>query len=313
MKRKVNFKSTVDKFTTSQLSDLLNFYEFWLLTEPEVTRRTNLIQNIISDYSSISPWFDKYLKLKGTTTNLKFINIFAHLKPITDEMLHDCIDGLIEFLFYQKSKIESHSENCENLMRPSFNKFKEFLESEIWRLLIIGEEITGEDYQLVNGVHIPFSADAILKHINRIGELPMTANDIQSILSDFRKHNQKIYGHEDNNTGLAFLKDIPDYEIDFNKLSKIYDLCLRYDIFKGKWGKFVIAVSLANFSIITFNIKYKAQHLIYRLSKIIIPQQWYTDAVISLGWDKSECSGHKERLSDDKWAIALERLTPDRD
>jgi len=312
MTRRINRNKIVSKMNASQLLRFIELGQCWLLPESEVKRRTALVQDTIIDYSSVSATFDKFFKLKGTAKSIKPALIMVHLRPISDVMLADFIQGLCEFMLFLGSKNEEHAQNCETLMRPSLNKLQEFLESDLWRNLIIGFEVTGEESQTINGMTIPFSPEAILMHIERIGAFPLIADDIASIKSDFMSYNESLYAKKDKSSVFDQLDSLPQFSFDPVVISRVYSECLRFELITVTLVQFILAITLANFTNVVFTPEYKGQHLFYSLSKTM-GQSWYTEVTSKSGWRKGTCSGHKQRLEHDKWARALKRLFPESD
>jgi hypothetical protein len=88
-------------------------------------------------------------------------------------------------------------------------------------------------------------------------------------------------------------------------LDKLYNHCT--EILNCTKQDFNNAVKTANFSDIEVNTIYKTQHLLFKLSKNY-EDEWYTKAVKSKNWKKSDCSGQGRKLDTGSWSRQLDKI-----
>jgi hypothetical protein len=219
----------VQKMTPQQAKELLEFGQRWQLPDTETKRRMILIADRITENKFIYHLSDGYFKTRIIKGLVRQTRLMVGLRPITDEMLMNYIDGLSIFGLYFKHKRKQDEEEINRLVNPAYIEVMEFLSQEQWIDFVIDSEVVeGEIYKNYN-MEIPFSFEAIKKHLKRMRIKMVIPSDIGKVKSDFQKYNNELYRVEtpiDNN--IVKDKDVKriitssakDNEIDYTELIK---------------------------------------------------------------------------------------------
>ena len=220
-------------------------------------------------------------------------------------MLLDYIDGLLQYVCFMASKKFSDGKNFNNLVSPPINILLMFLSSDQWYDYLIGQEVTGTEFQLVNGMTIPFTPEEIKLHINRMRKYPITREDIAYVKAAFRKYNEKLYGNETSNDEVASNvqnnTDNKKYIFDIEVLVKIYNVSIAENVFNCQLLDFIIAVGYANFNQITFTNDTRGKYLIYKMKKVM-GETWYSESASSKNWTKNDCNRYGRINETTSWA-----------
>lgn len=290
-----------------QINKLVESFETLVLSESEYERRVIFLNKIISDHSSLSENLQKYFASDITRTYLKLLWIIAHLRQITESMLIDYIEGIVELYFFIVYKKRDSIETCEVKMRPAFEKFSELIKSELWIKFLISLEVTGQEFQNVNGVTIPFSIEAILLHIDRIKATPLDRRDIAAIKASFQEYNEKLYGgNKLDNSEIP--KRSEEFTFDEDLIYTLYKTSLNSYVLNCTIIDFFSAVKYADFKKIECDTKQRTQYLIYRISKKM-SKAWFESAAKSKNWSRKDCSHHGKLHEENTWAGKIYKLT----
>lgn len=217
----------VQKMTLPQAVEFLEFSQRWHLPDTETKRRMILIADRITKNKGIHHLSDGYFKSKIIKGSVSAASVMAGLRPITDEMLMNYIDGLSIVGLYFKYKRKQDEGEINRLVNPALKELTEFLSQEQWKDFVIDKEVAGDEICKINNMEIPFSTQAIKIHLKRMGIKLIFPSHVAKAKSDFRKYNIKLYGDEtpiDNNLvngkddKLIITSTSKDNEIDHSKL-----------------------------------------------------------------------------------------------
>jgi len=181
----------------AQLMERTKFLSEWILHESAVQRRISLINNRIADLSNSSKSLGLFFKFKGTLKSIEPLFLMVWLKTISDNLLTDYIEGIVQLRLFLVYKKEEDGENCSRLITPSLIIFKDFMCSKIWQELIIERETTGQGSYTINGVTIPLSREEFKQQACRMGIFPMFPNiSMAKIRTEHKKYYDRIYANE---------------------------------------------------------------------------------------------------------------------
>lgn len=219
----------LQKMTISQAIELAEFVKRWHLPDTETKRRMILIVDRITENKFIYHLSDGYFKTGKIKILVDYANGMAGLRPITDEMLMNYIDGLPIILLYHRHKMKQYEEEFDRLVCPAFNIQTEYFSQEQWIDFLIDSKVAGDEIFEIDGMKIPFSHEAIKIFLRDKGIKPLLPSHFPKVKSDFKKYNIELYGVEtpiNNNSvkgkddKLIITSSAKDNEIDYTELLK---------------------------------------------------------------------------------------------
>lgn len=280
----------------------IKFYIYWFLPDSEVRIREFLVDKIISAFRNNNPTLDYLLTHPKISAKIEFAHTLAYLRPVSDKDLIKFVLGIIELVYYFTEHVDSHIENASDLMSESIRIVSEYYKSEEYKEHLLSNSITGEERFDSEGIIVPFSLQNLMMHIKRMGIHPLNRKDIDIVKSDFANYNRQLYHHnKDKETKTIFKPK------DLTVINEIYQITRGADIIKIDIHDFLLAVLQADFSGIEQRPKYKIQHLVYVLSRVM-EKEWYNTVLVSVGWGKSQCSGHGVKLENDIWGKKINKI-----
>ena len=219
----------VQKMTLPQMVEFLEFGQRWHLPDTETKRRMILIADRITENKFIYHLSDGYFKTGKIKILVDYANGMAGLRPITDEMLMNYIDGLPIIRLYFKYKKKQDEEEFNRLVCPAFNIQTEYFSQEQWIDFLIDSKVAGDEKFKINGMKIPFSHEAIKIFLRDKGTKSLFPSHFPKVKSDFHKYNIEIYGDKtpidtnsvkDKDNKLIITSSAKDNEIDYTELLK---------------------------------------------------------------------------------------------
>ena len=113
--------------------DEISYSLKWFNSEEEKNRRIDFIDDYFFSMSANNSTIQEFLDHK-TTIGLKHVAyMMAYLKPITEDMLMNFIQGIVKQLFVLKFKRESDEIEFDQLTDPALYLYCEFFLSEPWQ------------------------------------------------------------------------------------------------------------------------------------------------------------------------------------
>ena len=253
-----------------QLMEMAKFVSEGILPKLEVKRREALIDNEIAIYSSISESFNRYFSIKSIKTLTKLAFAMAELKPISDNMLRDYIEGISILRFYFKDKRDKDAEDFNRLMEPALKILTKILCSDSFKDIVIKTEVTGQIKQKVGDMTIPFTPEEIKLHAQRMKvSMIIPGFSIEKIEADFQKYNKKRFTDEPFSKARSLSKKSVNSFIEFLKHSnKDSFINILKEKIIGKTGKDIAAVIRAMEELDILKIPERGRKSLYRAMKI---------------------------------------------
>lgn len=180
-----------------QLTERAKLLAKWALPESEAERRTLLVKDAIADFTNLSDVFKRMYTFGATPAAVQLGFCMTHMRPISDKMLINYIEGISTYLLNWKDKKSDVAENLNGLVEPAVEVFIDYLSSKLWSDYIIESEITGQQTQIIYGMEIPFTIEAIKLHMKRMRtKYVLPFETIDKVKASFHKHNIELYGKE---------------------------------------------------------------------------------------------------------------------
>lgn len=283
----------------------LYFLDKWFLPETEIPKRKNLIRKLLKVYEGVSPMQNDILAHPKISSLVTIADLLAHLKPISDYLLCEFVFGLTEFALYIATNEESHLKVAYDLMSESVTILSTYYETDEYAEYLISKKVTGDERFESEGIIVPFSPKSIFQHAKRMALHPLTSKDIDKVKSDFAKYNRQLY-YQPINNGTKEKFPLKENSI----LLKIHTISKDRQITDLDLPDFLSAIRDADFTDIKTKPEYKIQHLIFTISKIM-GENWYSAVIKSVGWKKSQCGGHREKLENDSWGSDINQIISD--
>lgn len=295
----------VQNMTISQAIELAKFIQLWHLPDTETKRRIILIADRITENKGMHHLSDGYFKIEHIKSLVNYANGMAGLRPITDEMLMNFIDGLSKFGLYFKYKRKQDKEEIDRLVNPAFNIQREYFSQEQWIDFLLDSEVAGDEILEINNMKIPFSHEAIKIFLRKKGIKSLLPSHFPKVKADFRKFNIELYGDETPNPAKNHIIR------DDTQMNSVYTICKEKDkeAFNCDYELFRVAIETANFNKLDIKRLNITQDLTYRLSGIM-GKKWYTEVCKTMGWKKPTCSGQGKKVEDDILIRKLNKILP---
>jgi len=237
----------------------------------------------------------KYI-LEYFATSFIIIDILTEITHISKLEINNYIFGiLMSQLYFDNVNInDDYAENqkeIENLILPVLNKIIAHLKSNEYRTFIINQQITGTKTIEIDGVKDVVSTKAILNHISRTGNFPLTPKDIEDIEQDYSN-----YFRQQNKINTTHVID--GSKIDYPKLARNYIFWTNIDdkvhgkknIFKGiTQSDFFNMILTADFTQINkAGISQRVKYNIHVLSREL-GKDWGEKAAGKINTSLDEC------------------------
>jgi hypothetical protein len=277
--------------TKEEISFLLK----WIISEQEANKRIILIDEYFESIASESSIFKDYLSHKTTISQKYIAHSMAWLKPITDDMLMNFIQGIVKLFLVIRFKRESDEREYDQLVEPAFNIFVQFFKSQPWQKYMIEQGVDeGAEFK-TQTVIVPIDVKNLFQYSKRIKKPLLTLYDIDELKKQYYHYLFKEYNDQrsDINKQDSIIKVISEKSL--QKIHRIFTLCKHKNVIQDiNFFEFITYVEVADFSNLYREkvlIKSKFKFAIYPMSIILDNTIWYKQAAKSIDEYPNRCSG----------------------
>lgn len=163
-----------------------------------MAKNKQVIESEIAFWSDQSDFYNKYFRQNYVIGLVQLCAVATHNVPSFDKLIVDFVAGLALLPFYLKTKDVQQGAELEQLMKPVLDLLIERVKSDDYRQNLIDHELSGDEFFSVNGVTVPLTKDALLKHIGRTNSIPITTKDIAEIEKSLVEYKRHQFGNHDS-------------------------------------------------------------------------------------------------------------------